>query len=78
MEILVIASNDSILEIFVSSMATIIILIIKTLEKKNVRKMDTHTEGKGEKKRAKIAVLFFSLQHELQVQKVIFHIYAPL
>jgi hypothetical protein len=40
--------------------------------------MDTHTEGKGEKKRAKIAVLFFSLQHEPQVQKVIFHIYAPL
>jgi hypothetical protein len=39
--------------------------------------MDTHTEG--EKREAKIAVLlFFSLQHELQVQKVIFHIYAPL
>jgi hypothetical protein len=38
--------------------------------------MDTHTEGK--EKEAKIAVLFFSLQHELQVQKVIFHIYAPL
>lgn len=34
--------------------------------------MDTHTGGKKEE--AKIAVLpFFSLQHEVQVQKVIFH-----
>jgi len=78
LEILVIASNDSILEIFVSSMAILIILIIKTLEKKMLERWIHIQKGKGEKKRAKIAVLFFSLQHELQVQKVIFHIYAPL